>query len=453
MTGLEIGLLLLGYGGVAAFTGLSLHINRRRVARRQQEGVPVPELEARLQPRDVPLKVRVTTDMGRSQSSTRIVVDGVCARLTLRRELPREWRGGEFRSTSMPAAPELETGDLQFDAQFFILGPPTLVHAMLDAETRRRLRALTAYEPPGEAAVEQGSLRVDLPLTYGVYPQAVEERGKQAVALARRLLEPKDVARRLAENSQRDPDPRVRLRNLNAAVREDPSNPMTRALLRAAAADKDLEVRLRAALALGEEGREALLSLVEDPHADDASVETALEALDVFVPEAVLGRVLLRSVGAGLSDTPGQPRAARACLHALARLRTEHAVSRLQALLLANAFLAGDTARALGEIGGEEAEAVLVGALGCDVAASRVAAAKVLGAVGTIGAVPALREAERRGGELRRLAREAISDIQARVQGAPGAVSLAGAEAGQVSIAEDSAGRVSLPPGERAREP
>jgi hypothetical protein len=441
MGGLEIALLCLGFGGVAAFTSLSLFYAQRRAARKAQAGVPVPELEARLQPAGVPLKVHVLTDAGPSGYGTRIVVDGVCGRLTLRRDLPR-WSAA---TAGAPPAPELETGDLDFDAQFFVLGPPTLVHAILDAETRRRLTALTAYQPPGDAAVEHGRLCVDLPLSYGLHPQAVEERGRQAVELARRLLEPKDLARRLSENSQHDPVAAVRLLNLSAAIREDPNNPMTRAALRAAASDRDPQIRLHAALALGPDGRDTLLSLVENDSVDDTIVETAIEALGE-VPGVLLGRVLRRAVGVALDSPPAQPRTALACVKALARSRPPEAVSRLQALLLANPFLAEDTARALGDIGGADAESALMGALDGEVAETRLAAAIVLRDVGTTAAVAALHDAERHGGELRRLARQAIAEIQSRASAVPGAVSLAGGEAGQVSMTDDPAGQVSLPP-------
>jgi HEAT repeat protein len=162
--------------------------------------------------------------------------------------------------------------------------------------------------------------------------------------------------------------------------------------------------------------------------------------------------VLGRSVGAQLTGTPRYPRAARACLAALVRARPRDAVSRLQAVLLSNVFLALDAARALGKIGGGDAEAALIGALEGDVFESRLAAAEVLAEVGSIAAVPALREAERQGLQIRRLARQAIADIQARATGTPGAVSLAGAEAGQVSIAEDFSGRVALSSSRRSQE-
>jgi hypothetical protein len=46
---------------------------------------------------------------------------------------------------------------------------------------------------------------------------------------------------------------------------------------------------------------------------------------------------------------------------------------------------------------------------------------------------------------LRRAAREAVAEIQSRLQGAPGQLSLADTEAGQLSLASDPAGQLSIP--------
>jgi hypothetical protein len=66
--------------------------------------------------------------------------------------------------------------------------------------------------------------------------------------------------------------------------------------------------------------------------------------------------------------------------------------------------------------------------------------------VGTAAAVVPLREAEARDPSLRSPSRQAIAEIQARLGGAaPGQLSLAGGEAGQLSMVEDDeTGRLSL---------
>jgi len=276
---LETALLVLGFAGVAGFTSLAVYFGDRVFGRRSKPALAVPELAAALQPADAPLKVHVLGDTGFDEAGTRFVVEGVSDRLTLRREHRPEPRADVAPPGGPPPAPELEIGDPDFDGAFFVLGPATLVYALLDAETRRLLTRLTADAQPGEVVVERGVLTVSVGLNHRVDPRGVAARGREVVALARRLLKPGDVAARLAENARRDPLPAVRLANLGAAVREDPANPMTRAMLLAAATDGDVDVRLRAGLALGVDGTAALVSVADDPAADDAAVETALKAL------------------------------------------------------------------------------------------------------------------------------------------------------------------------------
>jgi HEAT repeat protein len=453
MGGLEIALLAAGFVAVAVFSSVSVHFAQKRSARQSSPpAAAVPELEARLQPPDVPLKVRVEADSGADGAGTLIVVEGVCDGLVLFREVPGAAPGSPGVGESagpLWTTPELEVGDAEFDRTFRVLGPQPLVLALLDGETRRLLRAL-ALNQMGEISVGRRALRVDVPLSHRLHPKAVEDRGHAAVAIARRLVPPVDVAQRMAANATRDPVPAVRLRNLLAVAREKPDHPATRAALKAGLADRDMEVRLRAALALGREGREALLAMADAPHTTDVHREAAIRGLGGEVPQELLVRVLRRCVRSGARPgPPDEPRSARACIAALGGCRTPEAVSTLQALLLGNAFLAADAGRALGRIGGGDAEAALIGALDGEVFESRLAAAEALGEAGSAAAVPALREAERHGVEIRRRARQAIEQIQARVQAAPGAVSLAGGEAGQVSIAADASGRVSLPPRER----
>jgi hypothetical protein len=454
MGGVEIALLAAGLAAVAAFTSIAAHFAGKRSARREEPAdAPVPELEALLQPADAPLKVRVLADAGPYRTATRIVVEGVCDRLVLYLEAPPGYAAGSpgvgERAGPLWTTPELEVGDPEFDRVFRVLGPQALVLALLDAETRSLLRGLVHFQT-GEIAVRRGVLHVDVQLSHRQHPKSVTERGRAAVAIARRIMLPVDVATRLADNARRDAVPAVRLSNLLAATREYPDHPATRAALKAASADRHPEVRLRAALALGREGHGVLRAMAEDHGASDTHRDSAIRGLGDDISEEVLLRVLRRSLGVRPGDPPEQPHAARACVAALAHRRTPEAVSRLQALLLANASLATEAARALGEIGGEDAEAALIGALDCEVFESRLAAAEVLGEAGTVAAVPALREAERYGVEMKRRARQAIERIQARATGAPGAVTLAGAEAGQVSVVEDQAGRVSLP-GRRER--
>jgi HEAT repeat protein len=106
---------------------------------------------------------------------------------------------------------------------------------------------------------------------------------------------------------------------------------------------------------------------------------------------------------------------------------------------------------ALGETCAPAAEGPLTSALGSSVPGVPAAAARSLGRLGTARAVPALRDAEDQGGEVRRAAREAIALIQTRLTGAtPGQVSLAGAS-GELSVVDPADGRVTLDTDEPSR--
>ena len=103
----------------------------------------------------------------------------------------------------------------------------------------------------------------------------------------------------------------------------------------------------------------------------------------------------------------------------------------------------------MGHLRRPEDEGLLVEALASEDAQVAVAAAVAVGRAGTVAAVGPLREAAERGGDLRRAARQAVAEIQARLTGAaPGQLTLAGGEAGALSLAEGEPGRLSLAEGE-----
>ena len=193
-------------------------------------------------------------------------------------------------------------------------------------------------------------------------------------------------------------------------AREFPQHPATRATLLAARDDASEEVRLRAAMALGEEGRETLLDLVGRAGSDDACAARAVEALGEHLPAEAAEASLRRALGGA-----GRPLTAQACLLALGRRARP------------------------------ETEGLLLEALRREDPAVSVAAARALGQSGTVAAVVPLRQAAERGGDLQRAARQAVAGIQARLAGAePGQLSLAGGEAGALSLADGEPGRLSL---------
>jgi hypothetical protein len=296
----------------------------------------------------------------------------------------------------------VQTGDSSFEGRFVVEGPARLVAALLDEETRRLLSRLGFASP----RLSAGELRAQVAdeQIFDVLPGLVE--------LGRRFARPLDIPRRLALNANQDSEPGVRLRNLLLLVREHPKDRFTAETLREACSDTNPEVRLNAAKEMGTAGHGVLLEIAESLE-DDALSAQAVAALGRGLPAGRAKALLDRARSAG------RPRSVRACLGALG--------------------LCGDAA---------VAEPPLINALLWDQEDLRMAAAKALGRVGSAASVLPLQEAAKRSWldlELRGATRQAIAEIQSRVQGgSPGQLSLAGAETGQLSLAQDDAGQLSL---------
>jgi HEAT repeat protein len=334
---------------------------------------------------------------------------------------------------------EIEVGEYGFDENVYLKGSAPLVHALFDEETRRRVAGLL-LRTDAAVSLKDGALRVEIPDSLAA-PGWLAERVAEVVEAARRLSRPADIAGRLAANARGDPVVAVRLRNLKVLVREYPGRPATVGALKVALGDPSVEVRLHAAMALGDDGRETLLEIAS---AEDDDLETALaiDGLGKRLPreraESILGHALrVRRL-----------HVAWACLESLGRHGGAEGVAPLSRVLaIEKGELAEAAARALGTTGQPEAERPLLEALGHSDGTVRVAAAAALGQTGSASAVPALRRIE--GGasdELRRAARQAVAEIQARMTGAsPGQLSLTDGEAGQLSLTREEAGRISLP--------
>jgi len=399
---LEYALFALGLYGVTRLLPRAHGFVRGERRQPGQSDVPLPHLAERLQPVGPALKVRVVGDTGPGDHGTAFVIEGVCPGLTLHRE-----RGPEWLVEGVP------TGDPDFDRTFLVRGDLVLVLALLDGKTRRLLERLAGTMEPGAAVVERGVLTVVIGLGHRVDPDAVRRRGQEAVALAQRLLQPPDAAERLAENARHDPVPGV---------------------------------RLRAALAMGPPGKDLLLPLVRDGGIDETTAAAAIEALGTAAPLDAVLEVLRRALGPRPMDEVVDVQAARACVAVLRALGCEYTISRLERVLLTVPPLADDAARALARIGGAAAQEALIAGLTSVRSECRMAVVPVLAEVGTAAAVAPLMEAEGRGGDLRWRARWAITQIQSRLTGEAGAVSLAGTDSGAVSLAPDAGGAVSLPP-------
>lgn len=388
--------------------------------------VPSGVLHVRLTGRSGALKVRFEDAQTWSFARVIIAVPGPLffSRVRIRRQ------------ESKPAR-EVEVGDEPFDDAFWIEGPTRQVLALLSFEARRLLARLAA-----ECHLEIAEGEIRATMRENLLPHLLPG----LLDLGRQLAQPLDVPQRLAENAQRDPEAGVRLRNLLVLVRELPGNPLTQEALHSACTDGSPEVRLRAAMELGAEGRQVLLDLTENVD-DDAVCAQAIAKLGPELPFERAKAILLHALRRRL------PQSARACLGLLGEHGGAPAIDLLvKVMARETSDLAAAAALALGATASPAAEAPLIAALERNVPALRVAAAQVLSHLGSAAAVLPLKEAAERfasDSELRRAARQAIAAIQSRLPGAsPGQLSLAGAEAGQLSLAQAEAGQLSLAQGE-----
>jgi HEAT repeat protein len=254
------------------------------------------------------------------------------------------------------------------------------------------------------------------------------------LALTRCFSPPLDIAQRLADSSRLDSNAEVRLRNLLLLVQEFPGEPGTLEALRLACIDAKPRIRLRAAQELGAEGRGVLAELAEDTE-DDAVSAQAVASLGRELPLERARAILSQALRRRLLQT------ARACLEALGSGGAPEDVDTLAEVLAhEKGDLAAATAQALGATGNPAAEAPLLLALEYERMDARIAAAKALGLTGSAAAVLPLQEAAAGWGhqELRSAARQAVAEIQSRLQGAsPGQLSLAGDAMGKLSLAEE----------------
>jgi HEAT repeat protein len=205
-------------------------------------------------------------------------------------------------------------------------------------------------------------------------------------------------------------------------------------------------------MALGPEGRDVLLGIASGEGAPDETTARAVALLaeDLTMEEAA--RLLRNALRTRRLAT------AKECIVVAGRRGGRAAVEVLgRVLAVEKGATAWAAARALAMTRDPSAEVPLLRALRDGPRDLRLAAAVALGAAGTAAAVAPLREAESGDAEMRRAARQAVAEIQARAVGAaPGQLSLTGGEAGQLSLASDEEGRLSLaeaPPGGRRASP
>jgi hypothetical protein len=326
---------------------------------------------------------------------------------------------------------DILTGDAVFDDSVEVAGDPVVLAALLDESLRLEIRNLVARN----GCLHNGKL--SWTTTMGLTGDVVSRLLVELAELAERLIEARncDVPACLAANAAKDPIPGVRLWNLSLLQQRFPALPATKEVSRLSLADPEPWVRLAAARFLRDEGNAVLRSLVADEWTPDQASAEAASLLAVRLPIEESGPLLV----AALKGRAGETR--RQAIHYLGRLRYTPSLGPLCVLLAhAEARTGAAAAAALGALGDPKAEPYLVDALRREAAELRVAAARVLGRLGTVRAVePLLHELDtkRLDGESRHAIREAVSAIQAR---------LAGAEAGQLSMSATTAeaGRLSL---------
>jgi HEAT repeat protein len=424
-----------------AHDGIRAGVERRVAGTAKLTGVQVEGLKT-VSGRHGALRVQLGAS---SQPGTamRVVIEGLVSGIRMAAKVVPS-SGGQ----------DVEIGDPRLDGPLVFRGAAKTVRASFPADVRERLvhvlrthAVLDVHEGILAAELREGTFR-------GSRLPGLSSQVDLAIRLAHALEPGASDESRLVEILRADPLPAVRANAVAALAAEALDDPLTRPALREATLDAAPEVRLRAAVALGEDGHEVLYALASDPAVEDAIAVRAVEAFgahltlaraepllavaaaDLRVPVV---RAVLASLGRG-----GAPEAAVVAALLARRIGRESS-----ALSAKGAQIAVAAAEALGQTASPAGEATLIAALGSDLTGVPAAAARSLGGLGTALAVPALRQAEERGGEIRRAAREAIALIQSRLEGAtPGQVSLAGGEAGQVSVVDTADGRVSLEGGE-----
>jgi HEAT repeat protein len=397
--------------------------------------------------------LRVTLERykhGRHERGTRVVIDGL-GHPSYEFALRKEGLGSAIEKVF--GEREIELGDDEFDRRAYIHGSPRVVHAVLGGETRSLVGELIDGRIPtggsqtlkARVAVSDGALRAEIPeKAFRPGGERLPEALVTLLKAARGLALPDDIPARLAGNARSDALPQVRLSNLLTLTRDYPDYEATKTALRAACEDADDEVRLRSAMALGEEGRDVLLGLASSTEVADGRSARAVTALGEHLDPDVAGRILHEALQARRRAT------ARASVLALGRVGRAEVIEPLaETLDEEDDALVVAAANALGAIGDPAAEPPLIAALDREGPSIWPAIAEALGQVGTAAAVAPLREMASRFPfdlGLRRASRQAIAQIQSRLTGAtPGQLALADGDTGQLSLAEKGlVGQVSL---------
>ncbi len=332
---------------------------------------------------------------------------------------------GTYPATRVP------TGDTVFDSSIFLSGPPDVLLAIFDSEMRSALLRMTS----------DSSILVGL----GVVTASVREGRvhgvrilflRSLVRFASRLGSEIDVAAALARNAREESPAAVRAQNLRALLAAYGDSPIAKGALESARQDPFPQMRILAARELRAEGVGDLLALLDDESIGDALGAEVVQALGRHFPADRLEPSLRLALRRRRLQTAG------ACAELAGRMRLPSCGSTLRRIVeVEKADLAATAAIALGQLGAEDAEAVLIAAIERDEPELTAAAVAALGRVGTVAAVAALRQVGERSSAIDGMTRavdSAIASIRARSPGA---------NPGQLSLAQSAVGALSLPIG------
>lgn len=298
---------------------------------------------------------------------------------------------------------DVAVGDPEFDGKVHLRGAEDLVVASLTASARESILALVAMggevKTNGEVYLEQPgrlrntSLLRDLLAIMVAVAKALEAVGEEGIVAA------------LAANAANDPEPGVRLRNLELLFSAHRDSPAAQSAAAAGLDDPDARVRLCAAI-FAKDPR-ALRALVVDASADAAVRAEALRNLHDRDPETL-----------ALALDSGEEELQSVAMHSVATGRESALLERVLRLApAAGDGLAEAIGKALGVFDDPRVQLALMRMLNRAAPAVRRAAAWSLGQVGTVAAVELLLPVMERDEdqEVKDAARLAIRRIQGRL--------------------------------------
>ena len=319
-------------------------------------------------------------------------------------------------------------GDDRFDTKINARGNEVACRAVLDADARAA--ALKAFSMLQKLRIEDGVAlwRFDGPL-YAV--ESLETALDRMIPAVKGFVLASADVERIAGHVATDPCTGVRLRCLDLLVRKFPNRAETAAAIRAGFSDTDREVKLVAASRLGEEGWAVIL-----------------ESTDAAQPEPVRERAI-REVGRQFPSERAVPILRRAITDVMVNVRiaaietlAEHYPEELVKVAVRSGtpLEVQEALLTAASKVGAKAEQVLLALAERGDEAIRLHAIIALASVGTVAAIPRLREIGV--AALRNAIETTVAEIQARLEGA---------EPGQLTLSEPKGpGALTLTAGEGA---